>query len=75
MANGFVIIKEKDWENASTDQREWWTFNTLQNVDMRLKALEKKPLYDKALAFGGGIVGGFAAILANYFFFKVMVGG
>ncbi len=74
MANGFIVVNKEDWEKAKPEQRDWWIFNTLQNMDKRLKTLEKKPLYDKAMAFAGGIVGGFAAILANYVFFKVMLG-
>jgi len=63
MANGFVIIKEKDWEKASDDQRMWWVFNTLQSVDTRLKKLEGRRWYDKASSFSGGIFGGALAAL------------
>lgn len=69
MANGFMIIKEKDWEKASPEQRSWMMYNTIQNVELRLKKLERKPLVDKILAFSGGILGGALA------YFGIKTGG
>jgi hypothetical protein len=63
MGNGFMVITEKDWENATTDQRMWWTFNTLQSVDSRLKRIEGRRWYDKVASFAGGIFGGALAAL------------
>ena len=58
MSNGYMIITEKDWEEATEKQRGWMLFNTIQSMDARLKKLEKRPIVDKVYAFGGGIVGG-----------------
>lgn len=63
MANGFMIVNEKDWENASTEQRDWLIFNTLQSLDLRLKYLEKKTFFDKTCSFAGGVIGGIVAAL------------
>ena len=63
MANGFLVINEKDWEKAGPDQRDWMIFNTLQNMDQRLGKLEKRPWIDKACSFVGGILGGAAAFV------------
>jgi hypothetical protein len=57
MVNGFIITKET-WENMPQDQREWLLFDTLQDVNTRLKVVEKRPFTDKCFAFFGGIVGG-----------------
>lgn len=63
MSNGFVVINEKDWEKASDDQRMWWIFNTLQNIDARMKKVEGRRWYDKVSSFAGGIFGGALATL------------
>lgn len=63
MANGFMVINEKDWEKASEEQRSWMTYNTIQNVEIRLKKLERKPLIDKVCAFAGGVIGGALAYI------------
>ena len=63
MANGFMVINEKDWEKATPDQRSWWTFNTLQSVDGRLKRLEGRRWFDKVSSFAGGIIGGALATM------------
>ena len=63
MANGFLVVDEKDWCDASADQRDWMTFKTLKSIDERLQKLEKRPLTDKCFSFLGGVIGGFAAVL------------
>lgn len=63
MANGFLVIDEKDWEDAKPEQRDWMIFKTLKSVDERLSKLEKRPLTDKCLALLGGAIGGFLAAL------------
>ena len=55
----FIMVTEKDWEKASEDQRGWWTYQTLQSLNDRLSFLERRPLYDKCMAFMGGVIGGF----------------
>jgi hypothetical protein len=61
MPNGFIVINEKDWEKATPEQRDWFIYSTLQAMNSRLKALEKKALFDKVCAFLGGVLGGVAA--------------
>jgi hypothetical protein len=63
MANGFLVLDEKDWEDATPEQRDWMIFKTLKSMDSRLSILEKRPLADKCFSFLGGAVGGFAAAL------------
>lgn len=63
MPNGYMVITEKDWEKADENQRSWMMFNTIQNMNQRLKKLERRPIVDKALAFGGGFFGGALAYL------------
>ena len=59
--NGFITINEKDWEKATSIQKDWMTYNTLQSIDRRLTVLEKRKIYNKAASFLGGIIGGFGA--------------
>ena len=70
MANGFIVIKDRDWEKADSGQRDWMVFNTLKSIDARLTKLEKRPFYDKASSFVGGIIGGASAIMAKWIFFR-----
>lgn len=63
MANGFLIVNEKDWEKMTPEQQGWATFNTMQSMNLRLQTLEKRPLVEKCWSFMGGIIGGFAAAL------------
>lgn len=56
--DNYMVITEKDWENASEKQRSWMLFNTIQHMNDRLMKLEKKPILDKICAFAGGIIGG-----------------
>jgi len=63
MSNSYMIITEKDWEEASEKQRSWMMFNTIQSMDARLKKLEKRPIMDKVFSFAGGIIGGALAFL------------
>ena len=70
MQTGFIVITEKDWDNATEKQQLWWIFNTLQQVDQRLKKLEGRLWYDKACAIVGGVIGGASAIMAKWFFWR-----
>lgn len=63
MGNGFLVLDEKDWEEATAEQRDWMIFKTLKSMDARLSRLEKRPVVDKCFAFGGGIIGGFLAAM------------
>ncbi|MHA1224094.1 MAG: hypothetical protein ACTSP3_12760 [Candidatus Heimdallarchaeaceae archaeon] len=63
MVDSFMIITEKDWDDATEKQRSWMLFNTIQSMDTRLKKLEKRPIVDKICSFGGGVVGGALAYL------------
>ena len=64
MANGFMIVNEKDWEKADSEQRDWMVFNTLQDMNKRIAKLERQFNYKTALNFFGSVVGGAIAILA-----------
>jgi hypothetical protein len=63
MANGFIVIDEKDWREATPEQRDWMIFKTLRSLDSRMQCLEKRPLMDKSFSFVGGALGGILAVL------------
>jgi hypothetical protein len=63
MANGFIVLDEKDWEGMDQEQRSWMVFKTLKSIDARLSKLEKRPTADKCFAFMGGAIGGFLTVL------------
>lgn len=60
MANGFLVIDEKDWGDATPEQQSWMIFKTLKIMDQRLYGLER---WNKYLSFIGGLRGGFVAAL------------
>jgi len=60
MANGFLVIDEKDWKELTPERRDWLIFNTLKSMDARLQKLER---WSSCFSFLGGIVGGFVAAL------------
>ena len=55
--NGFVITKES-WREMPAEQREWLLFDTLQDMNTRLKTVECRPFKDKCYSMLGGLVGG-----------------
>jgi len=63
MANGFMVIDKKAWEEADSEQRAWMTYNTLESINNRLRKIEGKSRFDKAWSFMGGVVGGAVAWL------------
>jgi len=63
MENGFLIVTEKDWANITPERQNWIIFETLKDVNRRLKTLENRPLWDKCCSLIGGIIGGIAATL------------
>lgn len=63
MSNGFIVVDEKDWCEATPEQRDWMIYKTLKSLDERMRKLEKRPMTDKLFSFLGGAVGGFAASL------------
>ena len=67
MANGFLVLDEHDWDDATPEQRDKMIFKTLKSMDDRLKVIEKRPFMDKCFSFLGGAVGGFAAALGLKF--------
>ncbi len=63
MIDSYMVITEKDWEKADENQRGWMMFNTIQNMNERLKVLEKRSLAHKTVTFIGGIIGGALAYI------------
>lgn len=60
MGKGFLILDEKDWEDATPEQQSWMIFKTLRNMDQRLERLEH---WNRCMSFFGGLLGGFIAAI------------
>lgn len=63
-----MIITKETWGSLPGTDREWVLYNTLQDIDDRLKRLETKSIFHKSLAFLGGILGGIAAYFGSKMF-------
>jgi hypothetical protein len=63
MQNG--ISSYHEWrETLTQEQRDYEMWRVLQTLDRRLVCLERRPLWDKTLAFAGGVAGGFLAVIS-----------
>ncbi len=56
-------LTEKDWENATHEQRGWYTYNALLGLSTRIDVLEKRAWVYRGCSFLGGLIGGIAAAL------------
>jgi hypothetical protein len=65
--NGFIVLDENDWRDATPEQRDWMIYKTLKSMDGRLQALEGKSMFNRVCmsigAVVGGMVGGIGAVL------------
>lgn len=65
------LIDKNDWKNMAQEEREWLTFNFLQNLDTRVEKLENRKWLHAGLQMVGGVVGGFSALFLFIRFFKI----
>ena len=64
MSNGFRDFMNHDqWISASEETRQYEIYRMLCNLDFRMCVIERRPIFEKCLAFLGGILGGVAAML------------
>ena len=64
--NGFSISKEA-WQKMPAKEQNWILYDTQRSINARLKQLERRPFYDKACSFLGGMLGGAAASIGINF--------
>ena len=65
--NGFLVLDENDWKDASPEQRDWYIYKTLRSMDDRLQALEGKSLLNRVYVSIGAVVGGMIGGLGAVF--------
>jgi len=65
--NGFLVLDENDWKDASPEQRDWYIYKTLRSMDDRLQALEGKSLLYRVYVSIGAVVGGMIGGLGAFF--------
>lgn len=61
------VMSQEAWSNLSNETRQYEIYRMLSNLDFRMHVMERRPIYDKCLAFFGGLVGGIAATLGIKF--------
>jgi len=63
MSNLKMVVNEKSWEEMTDTERSWLVYRTLQSMDKRIEAIEKKRWVDSAKVLFGSIIGGAAAAI------------
>ncbi len=63
MSNAKMTINEERWKEFSEEEKSWIFFDTIQDINKRLKTLENRKLWDGAKSFAGGLIGGAAAAI------------
>lgn len=63
MSSPKMIINEQRWKKFSDEERSWILFDTMQDINKRVRKLENRKFLDGAKSFAGGIVGGACAII------------
>ena len=58
-----MTINEERWKEFSEEEKSWIFFDTIQDINKRLKTLENRKLWDGAKSFAGGLIGGAAAAI------------
>jgi cell division septal protein FtsQ len=68
MANGFLVLDENDWKDASPEQRDWMIFKTLRSLDERMQKVEKWSFWKISAVFLGSGIGGAMMVLFIHVF-------
>ena len=55
----------EQWQSLSSDERDFFTFRSLQSIQTDVVALKKRRWLNPAYSVFGGFMGGFAAMAAN----------
>lgn len=65
MTNTKMIVNKETWNKLAGEERDWILYNSLQDLDERLRHLENKSFFNKSLAFLGGIFGGMVSFFGS----------
>ena len=63
MSNAKMTINKERWSGFEEEEKSWILFDTLQDINKRVRKLENRKFFDSAKSFAGGIVGGACAIV------------
>jgi hypothetical protein len=58
-----MVVNKERWKEFSEEEKSWITYDTLQDINKRVKKLENRKFLDGAKSFAGGLIGGAAAII------------
>ncbi len=65
MTNEKMVVNQETWNKISPDDRAWILYNTMLDIEERLKRLENRSFFNKTLAFLGGIFGGIVSVFGS----------
>ena len=63
MSNAKMTINKERWKGFDEEERSWILFDTLQDINARVRKLENRKIWDGAKSFAGGMIGGAAAAI------------
>lgn len=63
MSDAKMTINKDRWRGFEEEEKSWILFDTLQDINKRVRKLENRKFFDSAKSFAGGIVGGACAIV------------
>jgi len=63
-----MIVNKETWSKLAGEEREWILYNSLCELDDRLKRIENKSFFHKTLAFLGGVFGGMVSYFGSKFY-------
>ena len=63
MSKTQMVMSPERWKGMDNDERTWLIYDTLAELNKRIKSLEDRKWWDGVKMFTGGIIGGAAAFL------------
>ena len=63
MSEPKMTINKDRWKGFEEEEKSWILFDTMQDVNKRVRKLENRKFFDSAKSFAGGVIGGAAAVI------------
>lgn len=68
MTDSKMVLSEESWKNLTPENRDWIIYNTLNDLDDRVKIIERRKIINTSITFVGGVFGGVIGFFSSKFF-------